>query len=331
MATFASDATQPLGAPLMLASAACFRVERDTPKEGVTFYSMQPLLSSPALRQEVTRRLVARVRALGVGFTHVAGLETRGYFPALWLADALSLPFVPVRKLAQARRIVRSDAALWISTPYGTEYAQVDDASRLCVERDALPAGAIVCACDDVYATGGSLVAARSCLEQAEGARVAACVVLVELAGVERCAGAPDVVALFSAAADGTLSDVAAPTAPLSPDALRAEFARQVAARTLSDDDLCECVNLALCAEVAEMAHKADRATTQFAGVCVHESHMKAQFDAVARSRGVESVYAPLPTYIARVVADRFLPLYIVSTSYFDHGTTCMHRFTLKS
>lgn len=200
MSAPADCSPEPLG-------ARCFRVERDTPRDGVTFYSMQPLLSSGALRQEVAQRLVARVRALGVDLTHVVGLETRGYFPALWLADALSLPFVPVRKLAQARRLVRSDDALWISRPYGTEYAREDDSARLCLERDALPAGAVVCVCDDVLATGGSLVAARSCVEQAEGARVAACVVLVELASVERCAGAPDVVALFSAA-DGALSDV---------------------------------------------------------------------------------------------------------------------------
>ena len=155
---------------------ACFTRQDDTPRPGVVFYSMRPLLEDATLRRLVTERLVACVG--DVKPTHVCGIETRGIFVGMWLADALSLPFVSIRKLAQARRLVKSDADLVVSEAYKTEYE--DDGSRLCVERGALPCHANVVVCDDVLATGGSLRAARSAVAQT-GANVVASLVLIDV------------------------------------------------------------------------------------------------------------------------------------------------------
>lgn len=174
--------------------ARCFRIEPDTPHPGVTFYDMQPLLDSPTTQSVVTSRLVNEMAAADksaqrADVTHVVALEMRGLFLGTWLAQSLGVPLVPMRKRAQAMRLVRHVNADLVSSPlYGTEYSLASDGARLCVRRGALPAGARCLVVDDVLATGGSLRAAASVVE-ACGATVHSCAVL--LAVTDKCLAAP--------------------------------------------------------------------------------------------------------------------------------------------
>lgn len=201
-------------------AARCFAVKRDTPRPGVTLYDMQPLLSSRDT-QNCVRALFAKHAGRTFGLddarpTHVLALESRGYFPGMWLAARFGAALVPVRKLAQARRLVCSDAELVISPAYGTEYAAADDGARLCVGANVVPRGARVLIVDDVLATGGSLRAAAA-LADMLGAHVCAHAVLLALDGVFSGPplGAP-VLALFSAAQDGALRENAGGALPAS-------------------------------------------------------------------------------------------------------------------
>lgn len=140
----------------------CFHIKPDTPKSGVTFFDMTPLLAEADLRVECGARFVEALALAGIKPTCVFAIETRGYFVGTWIADMLNLPLVPVRKLAQARRVVKNDGELFVSEPYSTEYAEASDASRLCVQRDVLESVDVerVLVVDDVVATGGSMHAA---------------------------------------------------------------------------------------------------------------------------------------------------------------------------
>lgn len=175
--------------------AHCFKVAPDTPHDGVTFYDMQPLLDAPRTQRALTERLVVEMKAADdadddtSGVTHVVACAVRGLFLGTWLAQALGVPLVPLRKRLDARRLVRdADADLVSSTAYTTEYSIARDDLRLCVQRGALPAGARCLVVDDVLATGGSLRAAASVVTACD-ATVHSCAVLLTIA--QKCTVSP--------------------------------------------------------------------------------------------------------------------------------------------
>lgn len=195
-------------------ASQCFTVRHNTPKDGVTFYSMENLLTSFKLRADVTWMIIDAIWTLRTKFvestkiTHILALESRGYFLGCWLSDLMKLPFVPVRKLVQARRLVRSDDELVISPSYVTEYgsAVYDDNARVCVMRNTIPPGSHVLIIDDVLATGGTMRAAISLAQQC-GATIQACValLLVETAFTKPLPA--KALTIFTAKVDGSLHD----------------------------------------------------------------------------------------------------------------------------
>jgi adenine phosphoribosyltransferase len=139
----------------------------DFPKPGIQFKDITPLLSNPAAFQEAINLMAAHYRGRRVDA--IAAAEARGFLFAAPLALQMNRPLVPLRKPGKL--------------PYRTHALQYDleyGSAELHVHIDGFTEGAHVLLVDDVLATGGTLQAACQLIDKA-GARVAGCLVLVEL------------------------------------------------------------------------------------------------------------------------------------------------------
>lgn len=147
--------------------AARIRDVPDFPSPGVLFKDITPLLADAGAFAASVDALAAPWR--GQHLDGVCGIEARGFIFGAALARALEVGFVPLRKAGKLPAATRG-------IDFDLEYGR----ARLEVHADALADGARVLLVDDVLATGGTLVAARSLLEGL-GARVAGAAVVVEL------------------------------------------------------------------------------------------------------------------------------------------------------
>jgi adenine phosphoribosyltransferase len=166
--------------PLLDAVRARIRDVPDFPKPGIVFKDLTPVLADPALFHGVVTALAARVATLEV--QKVVGIEARGFIFGAALAYTLRRGFVPLRKPARLPRATHREA-------YGLEYGK----DALEMHTDGLERGERVLVVDDLLATGGTAVAARTLVERS-GATVAAFAFLVELGflnGASRLAPTP--------------------------------------------------------------------------------------------------------------------------------------------
>ena len=157
----------------------------DFPKKGVNFMDLFSLTRNHKFFQELnefTLRVIRQeVGEPGTDFNVIVGLESRGFIQGPILAQALNLPFVPIRKKGKLPGECHQQA-------YGTEYSQ-----DVCeIQKDSLQAGDKVLIVDDLLATGGTLKAAEDLISNIEGTSVAACYCLFEIAamkGAEKLSG----------------------------------------------------------------------------------------------------------------------------------------------
>jgi adenine phosphoribosyltransferase len=157
----------------------------DFPQPGIVFRDLTPVFASgPAFRRVIdglaapslSDPRAAAVAGSGAagdpGFDAVVGVEARGFLLAAAVAFDAGVGVVPVRKVGKLpRQSLRAEYAL----EYGT--------ATLELHADAITPGQRVLVVDDVLATGGTLEAAISLVEQAGGV-VAAVSVVVELAAL---------------------------------------------------------------------------------------------------------------------------------------------------
>ena len=68
----------------------------DYPKKGILFRDITTLIEDPAGFRESVERIADAHR--GIGITHVAGIEARGFIFGAGVAIALGVGFVPIRK-----------------------------------------------------------------------------------------------------------------------------------------------------------------------------------------------------------------------------------------
>jgi adenine phosphoribosyltransferase len=142
----------------------------DFPQPGILFRDVTPLLKDPPAFAAALAGLQAYVAERAP--TAVVGIESRGFLFGAPIAAALGLPFVPIRKPGKL-------PAAHMSIEYALEYGE----GQLDIHSDALGPGDRAVIIDDLLATGGTASGAIRLVEML-GARVAALVFLIELAGL---------------------------------------------------------------------------------------------------------------------------------------------------
>ena len=139
----------------------------DFPKPGILFYDISTLLAHPKAWHETIEQMAAAIRKHQPDV--LAGIESRGFLLAAPLALALGTGFVMLRKQGKLPGItVRHTYAL----EYGTDTIEI--------QADALEPGKRVVLVDDLLATGGTMAAAITLLEQV-GAVVPSAACIIEL------------------------------------------------------------------------------------------------------------------------------------------------------
>ena len=143
----------------------------DFPKPGILFYDISTLLAHPKAWHTAIERLADLIRPHKPDV--LAGIESRGFLLAAPLALALGTGFVMLRKQGKLPgTTVRHTYAL----EYGTDTIEI--------QQDAIKKGARVALVDDLLATGGTMAAAVTLLENVGGV-VPAAACIIELTFLE--------------------------------------------------------------------------------------------------------------------------------------------------
>jgi adenine phosphoribosyltransferase len=139
----------------------------DFPKPGIQFRDISPLLGHPAAFTEAIDCMARMAQQLD--YTHLLGVESRGFVFASALALQVQKSLVLVRKPNKLPLASHQQS-------YGLEYGS----DVLEIQSTSLPAGSRVLLIDDVLATGGTLLAASKLIQQV-GAHPIASICLLEI------------------------------------------------------------------------------------------------------------------------------------------------------
>ncbi|CAN2198382.1 Apt Adenine/guanine phosphoribosyltransferases and related PRPP-binding proteins [Candidatus Nanopelagicaceae bacterium] len=137
----------------------------DFPSSGILFRDITPVLANPQAFSVVTEHLAQSA----LPYTHVVGIEARGFILGSAISHHTQTGFVPIRKAGKLPHQT-------ISRSYGLEYGVDVIEAHI----DALTAADSVLVVDDVLATGGTLLAALEIIAEL-GAKVSEVVVLFEI------------------------------------------------------------------------------------------------------------------------------------------------------
>jgi adenine phosphoribosyltransferase len=133
----------------------------DFPKPGIMFRDISPLLANPEAFQEAIKQLA--LLANDIQYTHILGIESRGFIFGAALANHLTKPLILARKPNKLPLEVHQES-------YGLEYGQ----DFLELQKTIIPSGSKVMMIDDVLATGGTLLAAANLVKKAQSEVVGA-------------------------------------------------------------------------------------------------------------------------------------------------------------
>ncbi len=139
----------------------------DFPKAGVHFKDITPLLANREALNFCLQELAAMIGNEKVD--KVVGIESRGFFFGMLLAQKLNAGFVPIRKPGKLPYNT-------LKEPYQLEYGM----DALEIHEDAIKKGERVLLHDDVLATGGTAKAACKLIESL-GGEIVQCNFLIEL------------------------------------------------------------------------------------------------------------------------------------------------------
>ena len=140
---------------------------QDFPKPGIVFKDITPLLIDPIARKETLDLLLAAVK--GKKIDKVIGVESRGFFFGILLAEELNAGFIPVRK---PNKLPYQTLSATYDLEYGTDTLEI--------HIDAIQKGDKVLIHDDVLATGGTAKAVCELVEKL-GGEIVQCNFLMEL------------------------------------------------------------------------------------------------------------------------------------------------------
>lgn len=131
----------------------------DFPKPGVLFYDITGILVNPEAFKYCLDKMVELYKDAKIDA--VAGIESRGFIFAAPLAEKLGIPLILIRKKGKLP-----------GDTYQCSYALEYGTATIEVHKADVKKGQKVLVIDDLIATGGTLAASRSLLEQG-GAEVA--------------------------------------------------------------------------------------------------------------------------------------------------------------
>lgn len=128
----------------------------DFPKPGILFKDITPLLANPGARKQVVDEIAAYYKSKKIDA--VAAVEARGFIFGVLLAEALEVPFIPVRKSGKL-------PYQKIQEEYSLEYGTASIEMHV----DAVLPGSRILIHDDLLATGGTAAAAGRMIQRLGG------------------------------------------------------------------------------------------------------------------------------------------------------------------
>ena len=139
----------------------------DFARQGILFKDITPLLGNPTAFHRAIDEFALHYKSEAIDV--IAGTEARGFIFGSALAYRIGAAFVPIRKKGKL--------------PYRTHEASYDleyGSDTIAIHQDAFPKHSRVLICDDLLATGGTLVASVDLIERLEG-HIVGIAVLIEL------------------------------------------------------------------------------------------------------------------------------------------------------
>lgn len=142
-------------------------VEEDFPKKGISFKDISPLVENP----EAFAYSIGKMKEIAERWDVdiIVGPESRGFIFGTPLAYAMGKGFLMARKAGKL-------PGKKLSITYDLEYGQ----ATLEIPSSAIQQGTRVLIVDDLLATGGTITALETLLENA-GAKVVGVIALIEL------------------------------------------------------------------------------------------------------------------------------------------------------
>ena len=123
----------------------------DFPEPGILFRDITPIFADPALCTEIIDEISRCFPAVDA----VVGIESRGFFFGMAVAQKLQIPFIPIRKKGKLPFDTYTES-------YDLEYGS----ATIEMHKDALQPNWRVLIHDDILATGGTAEAAAKLVGQ---------------------------------------------------------------------------------------------------------------------------------------------------------------------
>ncbi|MDG1476934.1 MAG: adenine phosphoribosyltransferase [Vicingaceae bacterium] len=128
----------------------------DFPKPGIIFKDITPILLDPQLTRDIIDEMANHVKALNLNA--IVGIESRGFWFGIMLANKLNIPFIPIRKKGKLPYKT-------VSYSYDLEYGSAE----IEMHQDEIKDGWNVLIHDDLLATGGTACAAAEIIKMQNG------------------------------------------------------------------------------------------------------------------------------------------------------------------
>ena len=141
------------------------------PKPGILFRDISPLLGDPKAFQFAIEQFAELAK--GWEYSHIVGIESRGFIFASALAHHEHKSLVLVRKPGKLPLVTHKEA-------YGLEYGK----DSLEIQAASLPRDSKAIIVDDVLATGGTILACGKLIGRV-GANTMGALCLLEIASLE--------------------------------------------------------------------------------------------------------------------------------------------------
>ena len=136
------------------------RTEKNFPKEGIEFIDIMPLIIQKETFAEIIEKFIEEINNKNVDY--IVGPEARGLIIGAAIANRLGIGFIPVRKAGKL-----PPSTVEMKFEYEKEYGKdILELPKLVNEEYKGKSFYIV---DDIYATGNTMKAIKSAIENAEG------------------------------------------------------------------------------------------------------------------------------------------------------------------